>query len=182
MISAPGATVPAIRGREVLGQEGPKALMRLPWLMEDILDWRDRTKARPQFKAEYIITHNIATSLEAAARASAKRLDLSGDDTEKLVKHYKGFPFPMTGEGVKPVPPVHFCIAKDSRDHSPEVYRDVVLPAFAKLDPAPQVRLTQLGAGVHTYNKAEPGLPLGVVPAVAELYHRGITGGYFLTG
>ena len=168
-------------GPEALGQEGPNALMRLPWLMEDILDWWDRTKARPQFKAEYIITHNIATSLEAAARASAKRLDLSGDDTERLVKHYKGFPFPLTGEGVKPVPPVHFCITKDSRDHSPEVYREVVLPMFAKHDPALRVRLTQLRAGVHTYNKAEAGLPLGVVPAVAELYHRGITGGYFLT-
>jgi hypothetical protein len=45
--------------------------MRLPWLMEDILDWWDKTKARPQFKAEYIITHNIRASLEAAARAAA---------------------------------------------------------------------------------------------------------------
>ena len=45
-----------------------------------------------------------------------------------------------------------------------------------------RVRLTQFGAGVHTYNKAEAGLPLGVVPAVAELYHKGITSGYFLTG
>ena len=98
------------------------------------------------------------------------------------MKHYKGFPFPLTGEGVKPVPPVHFCITKDSRDHSPEVYREVVLPMFAKYDPALRVRLTQFRAGVHTYNKAEAGLPLGVVPAVAELYHRGITGGYFLTG
>ena len=40
-------------------------------LMEDILDWWDKTKARPQFKAEYIITHNIRASLEAAARAPA---------------------------------------------------------------------------------------------------------------
>jgi hypothetical protein len=167
-------------GPEALGQEGPTALMRLPWLMEEILDWWDKTKARPQFKAEYIITHNIAASLEAAARATAKRLNLSADETEKLVKHYLGYPFPQTGPDAKPVPPVHFCIAKDSRDHSPEVYEEVVLPMFATIDPAPKVRLTKFGAGVHTYNKAEEGLPLGIVPAVAELYHQGITNGYFL--
>src|SRR5262249_35410969 len=62
-------------GPEALGQEGPQALMRLPWLMEDILDWWDKTKARPQFKAEYIITHNIRASLEAAARVAAERLN-----------------------------------------------------------------------------------------------------------
>jgi hypothetical protein len=76
---------------------------------------------------------------------------------------------------------VHICIAKDSRDHSPEVYEEVVLPLFKTIDPAPKVRLTQFGAGVHTYNKAEEGLPLGIVPAVADLYHEGITSGYFLT-
>ena len=26
------------RGSEALGQEGPQALMRLPWLMEEVLD------------------------------------------------------------------------------------------------------------------------------------------------
>jgi hypothetical protein len=43
------------------------------------------------------------------------------------------------------------------------------------------VRLTEFGAGVHTYNKAEEGLPLGIVPSVVELYHQGIKNGYFLT-
>ena len=108
--------------------------MRLPWLMEEILDWWDKTKARPQFKAEYVITHNIRASLEAAARAAAARLKMSPADTEALVKHYLGFPYPQTGAGAKPVPPVLFCIAKDSRDHSPEVYREVVLPMFATID------------------------------------------------
>jgi hypothetical protein len=168
-------------GPEALGQEGPQALMRLPWLMEEILDWWDKTKARPQFKAEYVITHNIAASLEQAARVTARRLEMSAEDTEKLVRHYLGYPFPQTGPGAKPVPPVHICIAKDSRDHSPEVYEEVVLPLFKTIDPAPKVRLTRCGAGVHTYNKAEEGLPLGIVPAVAELYHEGITGGYFLS-
>ena len=68
-------------GPEALGQEGPQALMRLPWLMEEIFDWWDKTKARPQFKAEYVITHNIRDSLEAAARAVAARLKMSADET-----------------------------------------------------------------------------------------------------
>ena len=59
-------------GPEALGQEGPNALMRLPSLMEEVLEFWDNAKRRPQFKAEYIITHNIQTSLEAAARAAAR--------------------------------------------------------------------------------------------------------------
>lgn len=55
-------------GPEALGREGPAALMRLPSLMEEVFAWWDTEKARPQFKAEYVITHNIAASLEAAAR------------------------------------------------------------------------------------------------------------------
>src|SRR4051812_11665357 len=166
-------------GPEALGQEGPTALMRLPWLMEEILDWWDKTKARAQFKAEYVITHDIATSLEAAARATASRLKLAPDKTEDLVRHYLGFPYPQSGPGAKPVPPVLFVISKDSRDHSPDVYREVILPMFAEIKPAPKVRVTQFGAGVHTYNKAEEGLPLGIAPAVASFYHDAITRGYF---
>jgi hypothetical protein len=101
-------------------------------------------------------------------------------DTEALVKHYLGFPYPQTGPGAKPVPPVLFCISKDSRDHSPDVYREVVLPMFAKLDPAPKVRVTQWGAGVHTYHKSEAGLPLGIAPPVVEFYVRAIQEGYFV--
>lgn len=168
-------------GPEALGQEGPAALMRLPWLMEEVLDWWDKTKARPQFKAEYVITHNIVASLEAAAHAVAERLKLSPDQTRGLVAHYRGFPYPLVGETVKPVPPVLFVIAKDSRDHSADVYREVVLPMFsAHVTPAPKVFLTHFGAGVHTYHKAEPDLPVGIVPAVVQYYMEAITGGYFM--
>ena len=167
-------------GPEALGQEGPNALMRLPWLMEEIFDWWDKTKARPQFKAEYLITHNIQTSLEAAARASAERLKLNAEETEKLVQHYKGYPYPQTGPGAKPVPPILFVLAKDSRDHSPEVYEEIVVPMFRKINPAPKVHVTRFGAGVHTYHKAEEGLPLGIVPTGADYYFKAITGGYFV--
>ena len=167
-------------GPEALGQEGPGALMRLPWLMEEVFDWWDKTKARPQFKAEYIITHNIKASLEAAARATATRLKMSEADTAALVKHYLGFPYPQTGPDARPPLPVLFCISKDSRDHSPEVYQEVILPMFAKLDHAPKVRVTRWGAGVHTYHKSEPDLPLGIAPPVAELYVKAIQEGYFV--
>ena len=167
-------------GPEALGQEGPNALMRLPWLMEEVLDYWERTKARPQFKAEYIITHNIKTSLEAAARATAARLRMPPQETDALVGHYLGYPYPQTGPDTKPVPPVLFVIAKDSRDHSPEVYQEIVLPMFATLDPAPKVHLTRFGTGVHTYHKSEPSLPLGIAPSVAEFYVTAIQEGYFL--
>jgi hypothetical protein len=167
-------------GPEALGQEGPQALMRLPSLMEEVLDWWDKTKARPQFKAEYIITHNITSSLEAAARAVAARLAVSAAETDALVTHYLGYPYPQTGPEAKPVPPVLFCIAKDSRDHSADVYREVVVPMFTRIDPAPKVRVTQWGAGVHTYHKAEPGLPLGIAAPVADFYVQAIQQGYFL--
>lgn len=169
-------------GPESLGQEGPAALMRLPWLMEEILDFWNRTKMRPQFKAEYILTHNIKSSLRKAAEATAKRMGLSGPDKEALIKRYLSLPYPVTGPGAKPVPPVLFGISKDSRDHSPEVYQEVVLPMFKeRIDPAPKVMVTRFGAGVHLYTKAEKDLPLGIGPAVAEFYHQAITGGYFLT-
>ena len=57
------------QGPEALGQEGPTALMRLPAIMEDILDAWEKVKMRPQFKAEYIVTHAVSGSLAAAARA-----------------------------------------------------------------------------------------------------------------
>lgn len=167
-------------GPEALGQEGPSALMRLPWLMEEIMDWWNKTKMRPQFKAEYILTHNIKSSLRKAAEAAANRLGLSGPEKQKLIERYLSLPYPV--KGAKPVPPVLFGISKDSRDHSPEVYEEVVLPMFReRIDPAPRVAVTRFGAGVHVYTKAEKDLPLGIGPAVAEFYHQAITGGYFLT-
>lgn len=168
-------------GPEALGQEGPAALMRLPWLMEDILGRWERARKRPQFKAEYIITHNIQASLRAAARATAERLGLSPSETKALEDRYGSYPHPLTGPEAKPVPPILFTIAKDSRDHSLDVYREVVLPAFASINPAPRTALTQLGAGVHSYWKPEPDLPEGITPVAAKLNHDAIMAGYFLT-
>jgi hypothetical protein len=167
-------------GPEALGREGPAALMRLPRLMEQVLDWWNEEKARPQFKAEYIVTHNISASLTEAAQVSAKRIGLSPEATEELVDHFCGYPFPLRESGAKPVPAVLFAISKDSRDHSPEVYRDVVLPLFKTIAPAPRVGVTQFGAGTHFYTRAEDGLPLGIGPAIGQFYDDAIRGGYFL--
>ena len=167
-------------GPEALGQEGPSALMRLPWLMEEIFDYWERTKARPNFKCEYVITHNIAASLTAAAEATAKRLGMDPAATAALIEHYRGFARPLTGPGTKPIPPVLFAISKDSRDHTPEVYHEVILPAFAALDRPPKVRVTQFGAGVHVYWKSEDALPLGIAPPVAQFFHDAIVQGYFV--
>jgi len=168
------------RGSEALGQEGPNALMRLPWLMEEILEAWDVAKLRPQFKAEYMITHNIVGALEQAARAAAGRLGWDGRKTDELVEHYLGYTKELRGDGVKPVPPFLFVISKDSRDHSPEVYREVILPMFAAMNPAPRVAVTRFGAGVHTYTKPEPDLPIGIAPAAAQFYNDAIKGGFFL--
>ena len=87
-ISAPGAISPATWGPKSLGQEGPAALMRLPAIMEDIFDAWDKAKNRPQFKAEYIVTHAIVDSLAEGARVSAARLKMNKDETEALVNRF----------------------------------------------------------------------------------------------
>jgi hypothetical protein len=127
-----------------------------------------------------MITHNIVGALESAARAAAARLKMSPEETEKLVAHYLGYTRELKGSGVKPVPPYLFVISKDSRDHSPEVYREVIIPMFQAMRPAPRVHVLRMGAGVHTYTKPEPGLPVGIAPAAAQFYHDAITGGFFV--
>ena len=168
------------RGSEALGQEGPNALMRLPWLMEEILEAWDVARKRPQFKAEYMVTHNIVSALENAARAAAQRLKMSPAETEEIVAHYLGLTRELKGPGAKPVPPFLFVISKDSRDHSPEVYEDVIIPMFKAMSPAPRTAVTRFMAGVHTYTKPEEGLPFGIAPAAAQYYHDAITSGFFV--
>ena len=168
------------RGPEALGQEGPQALMRLPWLMEEILDAWSVAKSRPQFKAEYIVTHNIRSSLTAAAEATARRLGLDKAATKALVERYVSLTQELKGPKVKRVPPFLFALSKDSRDHSPEVYRAVIMPMFRKMRPAPKVAMTRFGAGVHTYVKPEADLPSGIGPAVAQVFMDAIKGGYYV--
>lgn len=167
-------------GPEALGQQGPKALMRLPSLMEAVLESWEKEKSRPQFKTEYIITHNIVRSLTEAAQVTAKRLKMSPEETESLVKRYLGYARELSGPGTKPLPPFLFGISLNSRDHSPEVYKEVEIPMFRAMKPVPRVTVTQFGAGVHRYMTGEKDLPMGIGPAVAKFWHDAITGGFFV--
>lgn len=167
------------RGPEALGQEGPTVLMRLPSLMEELFDKWETARRRPQFKAEYIVTHNIEVSLEAAASAVAERLGMTAEEANRLRDRYLGFTRELSGEGVKPVPPFYFIITKDSRDHSPEVYDEVILPMFAQMNPPPRTALTRLGAGVHTYTTPEEGLPEGVTPVAVALFVDAVKNSFF---
>lgn len=166
-------------GAEAYHQEGAKALMRLPWLMEDVFEEWEKSKSQPNFKAEYILHYACSRELTAAAQAAAKRLKLGEAATTELVNRYIGYTRELAGPGANPVPPVLLSIAKFSRDHRPEVYRDVVLPSFAKMDPAPPVTLVPFEAGTHHYEHPEPDLPIGLVPSITTLWHDAISSGYF---
>ena len=167
-------------GPEAFGQEGPKALMRLPMLMEEVFEDWEKVKSQPNFKVEYIVTRNGVKQLTEAARVTARRLNMIPEETEALVGRYIGYTRELSGEGVKPVPPILYNIAKDSRDHSPEAYQEVILPMLSAINPPPKVRVVQYDAGVHGYTKSEKDLPLGIAPAVAKVWDEAIRSGYYL--
>jgi hypothetical protein len=166
-------------GPEALAKEGPEALLRLPMLMERVLESWKRTTTSPQFKAENIIHFNAIEPLRQAARATAKRLNMSEEETEALVDRYVGYTRELSGEGVKPVPPLLLGIAKVSKSHTIDIYEKTVLPMYAKMNPAPKVHVVQFDAGIHAYTRSESDLPMGPFPAVAKLWYDAIMGGYF---
>ena len=167
------------KGAEVRSLEGEDGLMRLPWVMEEVFEAWDEVKDRPQFKAEYPVHYASKPGLTAAARASAKRLGLDDADTQSLVERYLGFCHELSGPDVRPVPPILLSICKHSRDHTAKAYANSVIPMFARIDPAPKVRVVQLGTGTHHYEKAEDSLPMGLVAPVAELWFEAIMKGYY---
>jgi hypothetical protein len=169
-------------GPEALGRVGPSALMELPSLMEDVLEEWDRVRHYPQFKAEYMVTQGVAPSMERAARVTAARLQLDRSETEALIVRYLDYLRPVPMSRGLPLPPFLYSIARHSRDHTAAVYRDFYLPYFAELDPAPRVSLVQFAEGGHTFWKPSEGLPLGIAPAVAEVWERAVTRGYFAGG
>ena len=170
------------RGPEALGAEGGAVLNRLPWLMEDIFDEWAEAKKRPQFKCEYLVTWNIVASLKAAAAHTAARLRLSTDARAKLVDHYVGMTRELTNADARPVPAVLFGVSNNSRDHTPEVYEQAILPRFAAMRPAPLVTVIRFEGGTHSYADPEEGLPLGIAPAVFSSWDEAIRGGYFTAG
>jgi len=65
--------------------------------MEEVLDAWDVARKRPQFKAEYMITHNIVGALEQAARAASARLKLSADEDREAGRALSWVTRPLTG-------------------------------------------------------------------------------------
>jgi hypothetical protein len=166
-------------GPEALGQEGPNALMRLPWLMEEVLSAWEEDRIRPNFKAEYPITHNIVASLQAAAEAVSDRLQLKGDARKKMIQKFLAFGHYESGVDARPVQPILFINSANSRDNSPEAFSGTILPMLAELVPAPRVKATQLGAGTHIYYKSMQDLPFGLTRAAAFLWRQAIEDGFF---
>jgi hypothetical protein len=162
-------------------EAGPDVQWRLPWVMEQVLEEWESVKHQAYFKAEYIVTYAATPQLEAAARAAALRLGLSDSNEAALVQRYLGYVRELTGPGVRPVPPLLLGIVKGSRDHTPERYQQVVLPRLAAMRPAPKVHLVRYEDGVHEYDLALPGSPLGVFPAIAQVWDDAIRQGFFVT-
>ncbi len=168
-------------GPEAMGKEGPGVLMRLPALIEDILEGWATEKLRPQFKAEFVITHNVTASLKAAARAAARRLGLGRKETTALINRYLDYGRYRTGPAARPVPPVLFVNSCYSRDNSEEVFNEVVMPELRAMVPPVKTRLVMIDASSHLYMEPDgDDLPFGMAPVAARLFHDAIQGGYFL--
>ena len=167
------------RGAELYLQEGGEPLMRLPWVMEEVFETWERVKRFPQIKAEYFFhIHSVAALTEAAA-VTARRMGLSESGERDLIDYYIGMGRPLTGEGVKPVPPLLYIINKFSRDHTPENYFDVMKPMLEAVEPAPRVRIVEFGTGIHSYWQPEGGLPMGLVPPAVDVVCGAIADGYY---
>ncbi|MEE2971011.1 MAG: hypothetical protein VX741_12875 [Pseudomonadota bacterium] len=166
------------KGAELALQEGEKPLFRLAQVMEEVFDLWANVKRFPQFKAENWYHNRTPSCLTEAAQVSAEFQGLNKDETEALVAEYLDYGVPLAGDGVKPVPPLLHGICEFSRDHTVKNYQQLGA-AYADMTPAPKFRFIQLGTGIHSYWRAEDGLPLGVCPIVTEVWHDAIMNGFY---
>ncbi|MBA2301727.1 MAG: hypothetical protein H0W08_03755 [Acidobacteria bacterium] len=111
--------------------------MRLPSLMDEVMEKWKKASTAPYFKAEYIVHHNGVASLQAAAKATSARLKLGPAARERTMAQYVGYTRELSGPGVKPVPTLLFTLTKNSHDHTPKVYEEIVLPAFRAISRRP---------------------------------------------
>ena len=166
------------RGAELAMQEGERPLYRLTQVMEEIFDLWEISKKAPQFKAENWYHNRTVSCLTEAAEVAARHQKLDRSETEALVAEYLGYGIPLEGPGVKPIPPLLHGICQFSRDHKPEKY-EMMRAEYAKLRTPPKFAYVQLGTGVHSYWRAEDGLPLGVCPVVVKLWDEAIMNGWY---
>lgn len=166
------------RGAELAKQEGEAPLYRLAQVMEELFEMWEDARRFPQFKAENWYHNRTPSCLTEAAQVAARHQGFNRDETEALVREYLDYGVPLSGEGVKPVPPLLHGICDFSRDHTPANYEQLALK-YAALDPAPKFACVQLGTGVHSYWRTEEGLPLGVCPVVVKIWSDAISNGYY---
>ena len=167
-------------GYELIEEEGVDALARLAMVIEEVMEKTERGLSSALFKAENILHFDSPEQMEAAARASAKRLNMGKEETEELVDRYLGYLRGVSGPGVKPVPPLLLIIASNSRDHDARAYREIYLPGYAAMKPAPRVKLFEFATGKHGYSAPEEGLPMGIAPGAMKLWNETIMSGYYL--
>ncbi len=167
-------------GYELAKDEGVEALARLAMVMEEVHESWQRRTTQPNFKAENILHFDSVEQLIKAAEAAATRVGYSSQETASLVARYLGYLRGVSEPGARPVPPIILIITNNSRDHRPEFYRQVYLPGYAMMNPAPKVTLYAFDAGIHNYSAPEDGLPQGVAPAGASIWFDAIMSGYFL--
>ncbi len=166
------------RGAELAMQEGERPLYRLAQVMEEIFAYWEEAKIFPQFKAENWYHNRTPSCLTAAAETAAAYQKFNAEETQALVDEYLGYGMPLTGPGVKPIPPLLHGINKFSRDHTPANYK-LIAAEFAAMDPAPKFGVIELGTGIHSYWRTEDGLPLGVCPVVVKVWHDAIMNGWY---
>jgi hypothetical protein len=166
------------KGAELALQEKEKPLFRLAQVMEEVFEMWDDAKRFPQFKAENWFHNRTPSCLRQAAEAAAKYQRLDQSETEALVDEYLAYGIPLSGAGVKRIPPILHGINAFSRDHTPDNYRTIA-SLYAELEAPPKFHFIQLGTGAHSYWRTEEGLPLGVCPIVVKVWFDAIMNGYF---
>ena len=146
--------------------------------MEEIFALWDDVKRFPQFKAENWFHNRTPSCLTEAAQVAAKRQGLNAEQTQALVDEYLSYGIPLSGPGVKKIPPILHGINAFSRDHTPENYR-LIAKLYAELDTPPKFDFIEMGTGIHSYWRSEEGLPQGVSPVVVKVWYDAIMGGYY---
>jgi len=166
------------KGAELALQEKEKPLFRLAQVMEEIFDQWSDVRRFPQFKAENWFHNRTPSCLREAAMVAARNQNMNGREPEALIEEYLGYGLPLSGPGVKKIPPILHGINAFSRDHTPENYRTIA-GLYARLADAPKFGVIELGTGIHSYWRAEAGLPEGVSPVVVKVWYDAIMGGYY---
>jgi hypothetical protein len=141
-------------------------------VIEEVMEKSERGLQSALFKAENILHFDSPQEMEAAARASARRLKMSEAETRALADRYLGYLRGISGPGVKPVPPLLLIIASNSRDHDARAYREVYLPGYAAMSPPPKLTLFEFATGKHGYSTPEDGLPMGIAPGAMTRHVR----------